>query len=101
MDKYERGNTIKADITFKISGSAADPYNNAVTVDVLNPDDTNLITSGIATRTDTGEYKYFFSSNATSDLGIYTIVWKAQHDTGTQGLMPLTQRDYYQLVQCD
>jgi len=102
MDKYERESTIKAEITFKVSGSNTDPYDNSVNVNVIRPNDTYMYSGATATRLDTGEYRYFISSNTSDMLGIYTIVWKAEHDVGgTQGLMPLVQRDYFQLVMYD
>lgn len=102
MEKYERENTIKTSVLFKISGSASDPYNSEVNINVIRPDGSYLLSGQSAIRNDTGSYKYFISSSSNDTLGIYTIVWKAQHDVGgSQGLMPLTQRDYFQLVQCD
>jgi len=102
LPKYERGNTIKTDIDFKSDDVLEDPYDDIAYVDVIRPDGTYLMTDVSGTRDGEGEYHYYISTNSTDILGIYKIVWKAQHDVGgAQGLMPLRQRDTFQLVDVD
>jgi len=102
LEKYERGNTIKLDADFKLSGALTDPYNNAVTLDVIKPDGTYLYSAATATRDGTGEYHYFISTNSLDPLGIYYAVWKGQHDVGgAQGRMPIKQRDPFELREID
>ena len=102
LTKYERGNTIKTEIDFKSDGVLANPYNDTATVDVIKPDNTYLYIDLATTHDSIGEFHAYISTNSTDPLGIYQIVWKAQDDVGgAQGLMPIVQRDTFQLVDVD
>ena len=102
LTKYERGNTIKTEIDFKSDGVLANPYNSVATVDLIRPDGVYLYSGHSATHDGTGEFHAYISTNSCDPLGIYKIVWKANDDVeGGQGLMPIVQRDTFQLVEVD
>ncbi len=99
LDKYERCNTIKADVTFQVSSSPTDPSGNKAWVSVVKSDGNYLYSSQSASRTGTGTYRYYISTNSTDPLGVYVILWKGYHNTGgSQGALPIYQRDAFQLV---
>jgi len=99
LPKYERKNTIKADITFKSNGVNTDPSGNTAFITVYRPDGAQLFSETKASRVDTGVYRYYISTNASDPLGIYIVQWRAYHNVGgTQGYLPIIQRDAFQLV---
>jgi len=99
---YERGNTIKSDIDFKSAGVLTNPYADTAKISVIRPDGTYLYSSATANYDGTGEFSYYISTNSSDPLGIYKIVWYAQDDVGgSQGLMPVIQRDVFCLVDVD
>ena len=99
LTKYERKNSIKCDVTFQTGGVDTDPSGNKVYLSVIRPDNTYLYSSVSATRTDTGDYRYYISTNSSDPLGIYRIEWKGWHDVGgSQGNLPIIQRDAFSIV---
>ena len=99
LDRYERGNTIRADVDFKSSDTLTDPSGSKAFVDVLKSDGTYLVNNSGATRDGTGEYHYFFDTTSTDPLGVYVIVWRGYHNLGgSYGYKPIIQRDAFQLV---
>jgi len=100
MDKYERGNTIKSDIDFKIGSVLTDPSGSKAYVTVYKSDGSILVNNSGATKDDTGEYHYYFKTESTDPLGIYIVQWKGYHSLGgSYGYMPIIQRDLIQI--CD
>ena len=102
---YERGNTVKASITFKNNaGTATDPSGGTnspagVYIDVIKPDSTYLVENDNAIRDATGEYYYYFETANTDPLGIYVIVWKGMHNLGgTFGYKNIVQRKAINIV---
>jgi hypothetical protein len=99
LEKFERKNTIQADVTFQTGGVDTDPYNNEVYISVIKPNGNYMMKGESAARTGTGDYRYYISTQSTDPLGIYIVQWSGQHDTGgSQGYVPLVQRDAFQLV---
>ena len=104
VTKYERGNTIKTEVDFKMDGVLHDPSGATnspcgVTVSIYKSDGTTLIESANATRDGTGEFYYYFTTSDTDPLGLYRIVWEANHDLGgAYGYMPIIQREVVNIV---
>lgn len=99
LEKYERGNTIKTEITFRSNNVLTDPSGNKAYVTVVRPDGTNLVNASGATRDSIGEYHYYFNTEPTDPLGIYIIQWSGYHSLGDgYGYKPIIQRDIIQLV---
>lgn len=87
LTNYERGNCLKTEVDFKMNDVLTDPSGGTntpcgVTVDVIKPDATYLVSSGIASRDGTGEYSYYFETTNSDPLGIYVVVWKGMHNIG-------------------
>jgi len=100
LDKYERGNTIRSDVDFKMSGNLTDPSGNYAWVHVLKSDGTYLVSGGTGSRQGTGEYRYFFSTDGSDPLGVYVVEWYGYHYIGgSYGTKKLVQRDAIQI--CD
>lgn len=99
LTKYERGNTIKITAAFKSDDILTDPSGNKVWFHVIRSDGEYLYSAQQATRTGTGTYQYYISTNASDPLGIYIVHWYAYHTVGgSQPHLPLVQRDVFQLV---
>jgi len=99
LQKYERGNTIKSDVDFKMSGNLTDPSGNLAWIHVLKSDGSYLVSGGAGVRDGTGEYHYFFRPLDADPLGIYVIEWYGYHHLGGSfGAMKLVQRDAIQVV---
>jgi len=102
LSKFERGNTIKTEVDFKVGSVLTDPSGSVAWVDIIKSDGTYLVQSSGATRDGTGEYYYYFTPASTDPLGIYVIVWKAYHNLGGDyGTKEIIQRDAVQLVDVD
>ena len=99
LSKYERGNTIKTEIDFKMNNVLTDPSGNTAFVHVIKSDGTYLISSATASRDGTGEYYYYFEPELTDPLGVYIIQWYGYHNLGgSYGYKRLVQRDAIQIV---
>ena len=99
LSKFERTNTIKADVDFYSGGVLTDPSGNTAFVDVIKSDGNYLICNSGATRDGVGEYSYYFTTESTDPLGVYVVVWRAYHNLGgVYGYKPIVQRDTIQLV---
>jgi len=99
LTKYERSNTIKTEVDFKMSGNLTDPSGNNAWIHVIKSDGTYLISGGAGTRTGTGEYKYFFQTDGADPLGVYVVEWYGYHYLGgSYGTKKLVQRDAIQIV---
>jgi hypothetical protein len=99
LSKYERENTIKTDVDYKMSGAYTDPSGNVSYIHVIKPDGTYLVSGGNGIRDSTGQYHYFFKAGETDPLGIYVIEWYAYHNLGGGfGNMKLVQREPIQIV---
>ena len=99
VSKYERGNTIKIEATFKSNGANTDPSGNKVWFHIIKPDGTYLYSSQLAERVDTGQYRYYISTSSTDPLGLYIVQWYAYHNLGGSiGSMPIVQRDVFWIV---
>jgi len=99
VSKYERGNTIKIDVAFKSDGVNTDPSGNKAWFHIIRPDGAYLYSSQLASRVDTGQYRYYISTSASDPLGLYIIQWYAYHNLGGSiGVMPIVQRDVFQIV---
>ena len=91
---YERGNTIKTEVDFKMDGVLTDPSGNTAFVDVIKSDGTYLVKDAVGTRDGTGEYSYYFETTTSDPLGIYIVIWKGMHDLGgSYGYKNIVQRD--------
>ena len=99
LTKYERNNTIRSDVDFKVSDVLTDPSGNVANVHVIKSDGTYLISGGSGVRDDTGEYHYFFNAGETDPLGVYVIEWYGWHNLGGSfGTKRIVQRDAIQIV---
>jgi len=99
LDKYERGNTIKTYVDFKMSGNLYDPSGNLAWIHVLKSDATYLISGESGIRDSVGEYHYFFESADDDPLGIYIVEWYGYHDLGGSfGAKKLKQRNQIEIV---
>ena len=96
---FERNNTIKADVTFKVGSTDTNPSGSKAWISVIDSDGTYLYSSQAATNTGTGTFRYYISTNTADPLGVYVVLWTAYHDVGgSQGNMPIYQRDAFQIV---
>ena len=99
LSKYERCNTIKADVTFKVAGTATNPSGTKAWISVVKSDGSYLYSSQAASNTGTGTFRYYISTNAGDPLGVYVVLWRGYHNVGgSQGALPIYQRDAFQLV---
>lgn len=99
LDIYERGNTIKSDVDFKMNGVLTDPSGNIAYIHVIKPNGTYLLSGQQATRSGVGEYVYYFQTEWTDPLGIYVIQWYGYHNLGgSYGYKRIVQRDAIQIV---
>lgn len=99
LSKFERGNTIKSAVEFKMSGNLTDPSGNNAWVHILRPDGSYLVSGGSCTRDSTGKYHYFFRPDDKDLLGIYIVEWYGYHFIGgSYGNKKLIQRDAIQVV---
>ena len=102
LSKYERGNTIRTDIDFKMSDVLTDPSGNAAFVNIIKSDGTYLVSGATATRDGTGEYHYFFQTEESDPLGVYVIQWWGRHNLGASyGYKKIVQRDAIHIVDVD
>ena len=98
-EKFERGNCVKTEITFKSSDVATDPSGNTAFVTVYKPNGDILVNCSGATRDGVGEYHYYFDTESTDPLGLYIIQWSGYHSLGGDyGYKPIIQRDIVSIV---
>jgi len=94
LDKFERGNTVKTDIDFKMNNVLTDPSGNKAFISVIKSDGTYLVSGASATRDGVGEYHHFFTPDDVDPLGVYVIIWYGYHNLGgSYGYRKLVQRD--------
>lgn len=102
MDSFELNNTIKTEIVFKSDGVDTDPSGNKAFVTVYKPDGTTLINGASGSRSEKGKYYYYFNTEPTDPLGIYTIEWSGYHELGgIYGYKPIIQRDIINIVEVE
>jgi len=94
LESFERENTIKTEIDFKMSNVLTDPSGNKAFVDIIKPDGTYFVQDASTTRDGTGEYSYYFTPASTDPLGVWIIIWHGYHNIGgAYGYKKLVQRD--------
>ena len=99
LTKYERGNTIKSDVDFKMNSVLTDPSGSVAKVHVIKADGTYLVSGASASRDSTGEYHYYFRTEDNDPLGIYIIEWYGYHYLGASyGVKKLRQRSQIEIV---
>jgi len=99
LTKYERKNTIRSDVDFKVSDVLTDPSGSVAYVHVIKSDGTYLISGGSGVRDSTGEYHFFFATGETDPLGVYVVEWYGWHNLGSSfGTKRIVQRDAIQIV---
>lgn len=102
ISKYERNNTIKTEVDFKVGTTLTDPSGSKAFVSVIRSNGTYLASSASTTREGTGEYYYYFSTTDTDPLGIYIVEWKGNHSLGgIYGYKPIIQRSVINIVDVD
>ena len=93
LENFERQNTIKTNVDFKMDDVLTDPSGNKAFVDVIKPDGTYLVQDASTTRDSTGEYSYYFETASTDPLGLYVVIWKGMHNLGgSYGYKNIVQR---------
>ena len=99
LSKFERNNTIKSEIDFKMSDVLTDPSGSKAFVDIIKSDGTYFIQDASGSRDSTGEYHYYFTPASTDPLGVWVIVWHGYHNLGAAyGYKRITQRDAIHIV---
>jgi len=86
LTEYERESTFKTSVTFTSGSTNVDPSGNIAYVDVYKSDGTLLWTaaSKSGTRSASGQYYYYISTQSTDPLGVYVIDWYGNFDYGGQ-----------------
>ena len=99
LSSYERNNTIRTDIDFKMSDVFTDPSGSKAFVDVIKSDGTYFIQDATTSRDGVGEYHYFFTPTEEDPLGVWVIIWHGLHNLGgVYGYTSLVQRDAINIV---
>jgi len=99
LSTFERYNTIKTEIDFKMNDILTDPSGSKAFVDILKPDGTYFIHDAVTTRDSTGQYSYYFTPAEDDPLGIWVVVWHGYHNLGgAYGYKKLVQRDPIHIV---
>jgi len=99
LSKFERHNTIKTEIDFKMNDTLTDPSGSVAFVDVIKSDGTYFIEDASTTRDGVGEYSYYFTPSETDPLGVWVVIWHGYHNLGgSYGYKKITQRDAIQVV---
>lgn len=88
MKTYERSTTFKTSTAFMSGSTYVDPSGNMAFIDVYKSDGTYLIQGESGSRTDTGRFHYYISTQSTDPLGLYIVDWYGQFSYGGQWNWP-------------
>ena len=82
VTSYERETTWRTQVVFQSGSTNIDPSSNMAYLDVIDSEGTTIISSVSGTRTDTGTYHYYISTQSTDPLGLYLVEWRGLFNYG-------------------
>ena len=87
LSVYERDTSIRLINTFQSGSTNFDPSGNMAYIDVIKSDGTYLYTAGSrsGSRSDTGKYYAWVSTQSTDPLGNYTVDWYGVFEHSVHG----------------